>query len=605
MHTSAHWLEELSAIDSLDIFRDFAYSHACESGPLRQQLISLIANADYKGLVEFELNYLDPSLTPYAVKHIRQTLAYFQKLKHLEIGVDKREVALNKFLEAEERCKLTNEVIKHLHDGTFNIPNDVNSVLHAARRKITRILGNLPRLDQLELRFGPGATRGVKKKDASIRSKIAERLQCSEDLLPMVHMVLSEMPHLLELHAVQKTEVVYESAIPGYDIVEEWCTVEVEIVDSKVTFQEKNAKTLRAACTEPGLNVIVQLGIGDYIAQRLAAFGIDIRDQTLNQKRAARAVINDEATVDLSSASDNIAFELVADLLPWEWFDFLRRSRSSYAILPDGTSIKQAKFSSMGNGFTFPLETLIFWAISASCCDDDRQASAYGDDLIVPSSAYPLLAKALHYCGFVVNKEKSFDSGPFRESCGKDYFSGFDVRPYFPKEWVSARQLFTMHNWYVRDGDFDRAKEVEKLIHPALRIFGPDKYGDGHLIGEHPRKRSDKHIRSGYSGYLFFTYTLKSVKSIRASRGDYVLPLYSIYRRGTKLLTTSDLQKRKVVDTRDLTKVPLLPRQVYKDLAEAPLPLRDVFDKTCGEWTKELSLPGGDGYKKISIYTLG
>lgn len=606
MRTNAHWLEDKNPSDSLDILRDFAYSHACESGPMESCLKSLLDRRDYKGLVEFEINYLDPAWTPHAVKHCRQALAFFQKLEALEIGIDKRKVALEKFLEAESACKQTNDIFKHLSDGTFSFPNDVNSVLHAARRKIARILGPVPKMEELVLRFGPGATRGVKKKDASIRSKLAEKLQCSEDLVPMVHMVLAEMPHLLELHSLAETTVTYESAIPGIDVVETWCTVEVEVVDSKVTFQEKNAKTYRAACTEAGLGVVVQLGIGDYLARRLAAFGIDIKDQSLNQRRAALAVVNGDATVDLRSASDMQAYELIFDLFPWDWADLLRRARSTWTILPDGTRLKQAKFSSMGNGFTFPLETLIFWSLAASCCDHDDQASAYGDDLIVPVGAYPLLCKVLEHCGFVVNKEKSFDSGPFRESCGKDYFSGFDVRPYFQKEWVSARTLFVLHNFYKRDGDDERAKEVLNFIHPALQIFGPDKYGDGHLIGEHPKKRPQKYYTNGYSGYLFSTFTQKSLKSIQATKGDYVVPTYSVYRRGAETLVPDSIfrEKNLRIHHRSLRtedgKV-----QPCEGITAPSLALSDVFDEGCGEWIKELSLPGGDGYKRISIYTLG
>lgn len=605
MRTSAHWLEEMNADDSLDIYRDLAYSHACESGPYSHAIKELLAQRDFKGLVEFEIDYDLPGLTPYAVKHAAQAIGFFQKLKHLEIGIDKKEVAMRKFLAFEARCKQTNEILTSFRAGQCSFPADVNGVIHTARRKIAKILGPVPSLSQIGLRFGPGATRGVKRKDASTRSKLAEKLQCSEDLMPMVHMVLSEMPHLLELHSRETNEVSYRSPITeDYDVIEEWCTVDIEVVDSKVTFQEKNAKTFRAACTEPGLNVMVQLGIGDFMARRLAAFGIDIRDQTLNQKRAALAVVNNDATVDLSSASDSISREIVFELLPPEWADLLKFGRSSYTILPDGTRHFQEKFSSMGNGYTFPLETLIFWSLAASCCDKDSDATAYGDDLIVPIQCVPLLYKVLHYCGFVVNEEKSYAHGLFRESCGKDYFSGFDVRPHFPKEWVSARSLFIAHNFYVRDGDCQRAKMVENWIHPALRQYGPDGYGDGHLLGEHPKKRPPRHYRNGYCGYLFSTFAQKSLKSIKANYGDYVLPSYSIYRRSTDELVSSAVFQRLPVASRPSGVGRCAER--FKSLSAGPLSLLDVvIDTQTGITVKELSLPGSGGYKRVSIYTFG
>lgn len=602
MHTSAHWLDELNPAISLDIYRDLAYSHARESGPWSKTLTGFIDRGDFRSLCEFELDY-SIEASAFAVKQARQALAYFSKLERLEIGIDKRAVALSKFLEAEEHCKLTNRLLKARRRGEFNLLPRVDSVIHTAQRKIQRVLGSLPPLSDFKFRFGPGATRGVRKAESSIRGKIAETLQCSEDLVPMASAILHELPRLIELHTTdyEVTRVSMSVTPHGDTIIDEWCNLDIQVVDSKVTFQEKNAKTYRAACTEAGLNVIVQLGVGDYIATRLAAFGIDIRDQTVNQRRALEgSLTNGLATIDLSSASDMISTELIYELLPLDWAAFLARSRSSFAILPDGTRIRQEKFSSMGNGYTFPLETLIFWALAASCCNEDCDATVYGDDIIVPVGAYDLLIESLVALGFVPNSRKSFKTGPFRESCGKDYFSGFDVRPVYSKDWVSARSLFVLHNFYVRDDDYTRAKEVESYIHPALRVYGPDGYGDGHLIGDHPRKRSMAQSRKGYSGYTFSTFTTLRKRDVRPRRGDFVLPLYSIYLRGDRskpsygwdgLLHRDDIEKYGH-------------RALERFVPEAPLALPNVKISEDVE-LKELTLPGVDGYKRISIYTLG
>jgi hypothetical protein len=86
----------------------------------------------------------------------------------------------------------------------------------------------------------------------------------------------------------------------------------------------------------------------------------------------------------------------------------------------------------MGNGFCFPLETLIF----ASLCETAYQESSlpsdysvYGDDIIVRKSVANRVVELLKLCGFTVNRDKTFLSGPFRESCGADWFKGEDVRP--------------------------------------------------------------------------------------------------------------------------------------------------------------------------------
>lgn len=523
MRYSPHWLQELVPSQSLDLLKDLALTHTPYTGSHRKGLEELLRKNDFKGLCEYEVNYSEPGLSAYAVIHIRQVLAFFSKLKHLDIGVNREEKAIQKFLDAEARCKETNEIFRLYRRGLFRFEKDVDAVFHEARRKIHRILGDCPTIDQLDFRFGPGATRGVKRKDSSIRSKLAEDVQCSETLFPYITQVLNALPHWAD-------SVTSSMMIAEEEEVRVW---NVQIVDAKLTFQPKNATNLRGACTEAGVNVMGQLAIGDLMASRMRLHGIDIRDQTLNQRRArSGSMVNgNEATVDLVSASDMQAFELCAELVSLEWLALFQAFRSPTVLLPDGTVVVQEKMSSMGNGFTFPLETLIFWALASSCCQNDSDASVYGDDIIVPVDAIPLLYRTLVSAGFEVNRKKSFHDGPFRESCGKDYFHGIDVRPFYQKEWVSARTLFVLHNFYKRQHDEERASIVLEFIHPDLRRFGPDGYGDGHLIGDHPRRRKSAHVRRGYGGYLFSTFSLKQRKEIVAIPGDYVLPLYTIYRR--------------------------------------------------------------------------
>lgn len=633
MRKLSHWLEELTPIESLDVFRELAYSHAREGGDVGRQIMRLIERGDYRALVEFELNYSDPAWSAYAVKQCRQALAFFSKLPDLAIGIDKKEVAFRKFLEAEELCRQTNSILSMRRRGSLNWPPHVEAIFHSAQRKIARVLGDLPSISELDLRFGPGATRGVKRSEASIRRKIAESLQCSEDFLPISAMVLGEMPHLTAVHELEGSDRV-EIAEVGNDsctaylcekdtcpscsaaagnvvkrglIIDEWVSVPVEIVPAKLNFVPKSAKTYRSVCVEAGLNVTFQLALGTFMAKRLAAFGIDIRDQTLNQRRALEGSLTGAlATLDLSSASDTISREIVFELLPLEWADLLKWGRSSTVELPDGSLMTQEKFASMGNGYTFPLETLIFWGLAAACCDRDSDATVYGDDIVLPSDKFELLAEVLRYAGFMVNAAKSFHKGPFRESCGKDYFRGIDVRPFYAKGWVNAQLLFVLHNFYVRNLDFDRAKEVESLIHPDLKLWGPDGYGDGHLIGDHPRERPAKHHARGFGGYFFSTFTTKQRKDIvPIAAGDFVLPLYTIYRRGDNIEGTDPM----ILEISGLTgpstqwkasHVTRISQEINRTAVKcAPLPLAEEAG------VKALTLPGVDGYKKITIYTLG
>jgi hypothetical protein len=103
--------------------------------------------------------------------------------------------------------------------------------------------------------------------------------------------------------------------------------------------------------------------------------------------------------------------------------------------------VKLEKFSSMGNGFTFELETLLFLTIMCGLSDLEglsfsagKQIFAYGDDLILPTSLGNDVIACLSFFGFSANSRKTFLSGPFRESCGGDFFDGQPVRAHYLQE---------------------------------------------------------------------------------------------------------------------------------------------------------------------------
>lgn len=610
---STSWLEEFSDADSIDILRTLALSHALEAGPIGERIADLVRRAHAKGplkeLVDFPLRY-EPSdwlqdldldqadansahlrdvVAASRILHARQALAFFQKAEFLEIGVNKEESAWWKFIGSELLCDETNRLIKLRESGRFSFTPRVEAIVKKAQRKIARILGRLPRIGDLELRFGPGATRATKRREASVRSKMAETLQCSEELTQVVPYVLEEVPHIAAVHSKGLFETLddFVAADPygeGAVDVEEflalrgehphqprdsWDMVDVEITSALLCFVPKNAKTHRTVTVEPGINVMLQLGYGGYIARRLAAFGVDISDQTPNQRAAREGSMSGAlATLDLSSASDTVARELVFLMLPLDWACALDRACTRKVETPAGV-LYQRKFSAMGNGFTFALETLIFYAIASCASNHDPRVLAYGDDIVVPTEHVYGTVEALTALGFVVNEKKSYwheSQGPFRESCGKDYYRGFDVRPYYQKKLVSAQSLFVLHNHYVRNGDVERAKLVLNWIHPTLRIFGPDGYGDGHLLGEHPRTRPNHMTEKGYSGYLFKSFAGKVRKDESAIVGvEGAIPLYLIYRSAGE----------------------------------------DSVPYSNKDGVARLPLPGVESYKKISIYTLG
>jgi hypothetical protein len=185
---------------------------------------------------------------------------------------------------------------------------------------------------------------------------------------------------------------------------------------------------------------MLQKALGTFLKKRLHKVGISLFDQSINQQLARQGSKDSSlATIDLSMASDTLAYNVVRTLLPADWFQLFDQLRTPKGML-DGQEITYAKFSSMGNGYTFELESLIFLAACQAILElkgvkplAAQNHSVYGDDIIFPTEHTPSLINALTQIGFSVNNEKSFLSGPFRESCGGDFFMGHDVRPLYLK----------------------------------------------------------------------------------------------------------------------------------------------------------------------------
>jgi hypothetical protein len=188
---------------------------------------------------------------------------------------------------------------------------------------------------------------------------------------------------------------------------------------------------------------------------------------------------NGFCTIDLSSASDSISINLVRELLPPDWFYLLGRLRSR-SFKYKGVTHSYEKFCSMGNGFCFPLQTLIFLAACSACNagqirDDFR---VYGDDIIVRKTAFPAVVDLLGRCGFKTNEKKTFSKGLFRESCGGDYWQGVDVRPAELRSLGSLPEIFTFHNLLRRSDTCSYytghlQELLWELVPEDLRYVGP------------------------------------------------------------------------------------------------------------------------------------
>jgi hypothetical protein len=519
--------------ETLSLIRDLSMECAVLGGPLSQQLNALIQSGSYRAVVEFKLDgsAMDKAQqTDYL--YARQIKALVEKQDFLDLGYDREKEAVSKFIAAEEKCFVTNT--RFWNDR----PKwDVAGVLYTAQRIIGRILGPVPRYEEMSFLFGPGASTNVVGRIASFRTKLAAPMQCSKSLESSLGDFLAEFPLWCDAVAVKHSD-------------ESW-TVPVEVRPARLGFVPKTSKTDRTICVEPSLNALGQKGIGSYMKKRLGLFGVDLLDQSVNQSLALKGSIDGSlATVDLSSASDTVSYALVMSLLPTDWFNLLDRFRSE-SVEFKGVVTELEKFSSMGNAYTFELESLIFYSLALSVCDylnligesifdgaelliRDWPISVYGDDIIIPVDAVQLLYETLNWCGFEVNTEKSFSTGGFRESCGADWLFGFDVRPWYLRKEISERSLFVAHNFFLRRGERSLAKIVLSYTRKEFRLFGPDGYGDGHLLGDY----SLRPAKAGFDGGYFRSWKGVSCRYDKSHQTDVLIPSYSVYARMGKDTST-------------------------------------------------------------------
>jgi hypothetical protein len=401
---------------------------------------------DHLALAEMEIspgNYLNAEA--FEVDYLVVNL--LSKYKGLDTGLDLEAEALRRFTASEAQCKQSNERLRLSRLGGIN--PFTSAVISTAQRKIARLLGPFSET-VLERGFGwgPGATDDISRRRAFVDTKLCELpISVSRLALPWIRKVISADLHWSA--AVLRVKV--EDLLGPFSFLPSTFRVTEECVIDTVP---KNAKTHRVIAKEPRANGFLQKGVGYYLRRRLKRVGIDLDNQGLNQMGAKRAYAESLATLDLKAASDSVSLELVYELLPVDWAIALGDFRSPRAKMPDGTTITLQKFSSMGNGFTFELESLIFWAISSSVLSlksDRSHVLVYGDDIIVPSAHAGEVVDSLAFIGFSVNKEKSFITGSFYESCGKHYFQGRDVTPIYQKEAIEDEvHLLRLANRIIR-----------------------------------------------------------------------------------------------------------------------------------------------------------
>nr|WEU70925.1 MAG: RNA-dependent RNA polymerase [Hangzhou fiers-like virus 6] len=422
--------------------------------------------ASAKSLIRNLADYLEGDT--FAVSYLKSE--YLSKYNSASEGVsasDRRAAAIEKWRFVDERNGEFSRTFDERDPGWNILPRVTFSrFLSIARRLVADVLGELRDVIVVGS-FSGGASTSRSRAVSHKADKFVGMADITESAMCFVDVIHREMPLLKRYGSF-------------YYLHE---------VEGAVLFTvPKNAEIDRCACKEPDVNMFLQKGVGRHIRRRLLRVGQNLNDQTINRAFARSGSLSgDLATIDLSSASDTICTSVVRQLLPSDWFEYLNSIRSS-AVWVDGELIRTNMFSSMGNGFTFELESLIFWALMKTTSyfrGTVGSISVYGDDIIVPSSDYDMYLWVLKSFGFYPNESKSFGTGPFRESCGGHYYLGQDVTPFYlrrPPERLTdlIRLANRLRGWIFSDPGREHVVPSAVKLWLALRDYVPLKLWGGH-----------------------------------------------------------------------------------------------------------------------------
>jgi hypothetical protein len=310
-----------------------------------------------------------------------------------------------------------------------------------------------------------------------------------------------------------------------------------EEIPVKVISVPKTQKTPRIIAVEPTAMQFAQQavlsalisGISRSYLDSLIGTGSQEPNQLLAQKGSLDGTL---ATLDLSEASDRVSNQLVRKMLcryP-SLHGAVDACRSRKANVPGHGVVRLSKFASMGSALCFPIEamvfvTLVFLGIEQELSTRFTKKSdivaylgrvrVYGDDIIVPTDSVHSVVHTLEHFGARVGASKSFWIGKFRESCGKEYYNGWDVsivraRRMFPSTRKHAPEvisLISLRNQLYFAGHWGTVRWLDSYIRDVIQHFPvvlstSSVLGRNSFLGYETQRECEKLHRPLVKGYV-------------------------------------------------------------------------------------------------------
>jgi len=229
------------------------------------------------------------------------------------------------------------------------------------------------------------------------------------------------------------------------DVLEPGAEMPVRVITVPKTLKSPRIIAIEPAAMQYAQQALLRSFLNAFSEDSFLSRVIGFDDQDPNRSMAREGSLSGElATLDLSEASDRVSNQHVRAMLS----DFphllgaVDAARSRKADVPGHGVQRLAKFASMGSALCFPFEAMVFLTVIFLGIERElsaplsrelminqfrEQVRVFGDDLVVPRDYVLSVVDELSAFGHKVNVGKSYWTGRFRESCGREYFEGHDV----------------------------------------------------------------------------------------------------------------------------------------------------------------------------------
>jgi hypothetical protein len=362
-------------------------------------------------------------------------------------------------------------------------------------------------------KHGPGSTADKLTGNGKFNQTAwTERLEAS---FPSRDYLFSSLRHYLE-NEIFSDEAALTVLTPKQELP-------VRVISVPKTLKTPRIIGIEPTCMQYVQQAIAEKLVGSLERDDICSNFIGFQDQIPNQEMAKDGSSNGTlATLDLSEASDRVSNQHVRYLTGY-WthlHDGIQACRSRKADLPGYGVVRIAKFASMGSALTFPLEAMVFLTIIFMAIEKERKTPlsrnnlyeyfgkvrVYGDDIVVPVEMVDSVVSRLSTFGYKVNAGKSFWTGRFRESCGKEYYDGHDVSVVKVREMLPTRRqhvqeivsTVSLRNQMYFAGNWATAKLLDELLSGLIPFptTWPDSPGLGrHTFLEYETQRECPHLQ--------------------------------------------------------------------------------------------------------------